>query len=136
MSVVLKGLSMITSPDFTWEWIIQHCEYMCGYFRESIEIKRYPEATCLAWIEYIQGLDALVPVLREHPVLGKAVPMMSMNQLRWFPSKESEVNVYCLENHAGYQITSYLRDEEVNQKTVTFDEVANEIYAEVINLRG
>ena len=129
---------MKTFPDFTWEWIIENCEMFRGWDQKALDqnpsSKRHK-----SYLANIQGTLAIIPKLREHPQLGKLVPMKSLMSLRWFPSENREVSLYYDESLGNYRIsviTNKGMDFEVNEKKiVAFDNVADEIYAYITKLR-
>jgi hypothetical protein len=133
---------MKTYPDFMWEWIVESCESFCNQIQnyDGHEPVDLPERL-RGYIQTAQGIIAIVPKLREHPQLEKLVPMKSLMSLRWFPSKEYEVQLYYEENKDQYSITiikrgsDLLAQEVVEKEWVAFDEVANELYTYITALR-
>lgn len=129
---------MITFPDFTWEWIIENIQFAIEYFQQDPNSQ--PEHI-LIHTRSGQGLLDIIPKLREHPILEKLVPMKSMFNLRWFPSHDSEISLSYDQTSERYEISILRRHPdtrlltEVEAKTVGFEEVPNEIYGYIINLR-
>ncbi len=127
---------MKTFPGFTWEWIIEHCEEICDEVQKFIERETlYSHEAQKGYLQSAQGLIAIIPQLREHPQLGKLVPMMSLLSLRWFPADDYEVQLFCEENKSKYSITVIKGELDIKEKRiVTFTEVADKIYAYITKL--
>jgi hypothetical protein len=103
---------MKTFPDFTWDWIVESCENFCSHLQNSIDQTDNLSERRKGYIETAQGTIAIVQKLREHPQLEKLVPMKSLMSLRWFPSENCEVQLYCEENEVKYSITIIRRDND------------------------
>jgi hypothetical protein len=128
---------MKTFPDFTWEWIIESCERFCN---ELEALSADPEWSHLsesfeAYCQVERGTVAIVYELRKHPELEKLVPMRSMRTLRWFPAEGHEVNLYCVENRLKYRISVFKDGNTEEEKVVSFNEAADEVYAYISRLR-
>ncbi|MBA3867820.1 MAG: hypothetical protein H0X30_01555 [Anaerolineae bacterium] len=127
---------MKTFPDFTWEWIIANCEMFRRWDQDALSRDPSSERH-KSYLATIEATLAIIPKLREHPQLKNIVPMKSLMSLRWFPAENREISLYC--DGIAYNITVTTikgLDSEINEeKIVSFDEVANEIYAYISKLR-
>jgi hypothetical protein len=126
-------------PDFTWEWIVEHCEQSCRDIQERTDPQDLSEPN---WVlDRKRGIIAIVAKLRAHPQIEKLVPMMSLWHLRWFPSDGYEIRLEYEQDRIHYRITicwvnysSVMPWETIEQKLVTPDRVADEIYAYIVEL--
>lgn len=118
---------MKTFPDFTWEWIIQGCEYSVNAIHESGETKKYKNQ-----LQRAEGIRNVTLELRTHPQLEKLVPMMSLMCLWWFPAENFQIILeyikgkYVILLCGTHPLTKLPTSEK---KEVAFDQVANEVYA-------
>jgi hypothetical protein len=80
---------MKTFPDFTWDFIVRKCVGFGNWARnESVELPSERRSQYLALSEV---LLAVISKLREHPQLSELVPMMSLMNLRWFPTDDAKL---------------------------------------------
>ena len=130
---------MKTDPDFTWEWITDLSQAGITMVQQEKGWESLSEGAKRT-IQSRQGIIAIVPKLRAHPALEKLIPYLAVGSLGWFPAEDYEIWL----NHDGmtYNIlilklsSSYLRvGEPVEEKTIAFDDVADEIYAYITKLR-
>lgn len=119
---------MRTFPDFTWDYIVEHCKRSMAEIHNP-EIVGRAIALKFRWC---QGVLAVVPLLREHPQLGQFVPRMSISTLMWFPAEDHMVGLTFDDEQSKYEVWVVKRianPDVLEETTVLLEEVADAVYA-------